>query len=226
MRGHRTDRFVDDIVKFAQDKSKTKPLVLCEYIHAMGTGPGNIKEYIDAFYEHEKLQGGWVWEWANHGLLTKTKDGKEFYGYGGDFGDQPNDYNFVMDGVLNSDHTPRSALLEYKKAVEPVQLVTSDGTAATIINRLDFVTLDSLRCTFSVTHEGEGESQTGEVKIPDGIGPGQTGTLACRCLILTCLTLGSELEASFHQYRQKVFGSFTGLALHTQRGRDLVKSWS
>ena len=50
------------IIDFAQDKSKTKPLVLCEFIHGMGTGPGNIKEYIDLFYEHPTLQGGWVWE--------------------------------------------------------------------------------------------------------------------------------------------------------------------
>ncbi|MGG6494760.1 UNVERIFIED_CONTAM: beta-galactosidase subunit alpha, partial [Bacteroidetes bacterium 56_B9] len=111
---------ISDIIKFAEDKKTDKPLVLCEYIHAIGTGPGNIKEYIDAFYKYHALQGGWVWEWANHGLLTKTKDGKEFYGYGGDFGDFPNDYNFVMDGVLDSDHEPRSALIEYKKALEPV----------------------------------------------------------------------------------------------------------
>jgi beta-galactosidase len=86
---------INEVVKFGQDQTKTKPLVLCEYIHAMGTGPGNIKEYIDAFYKYPNLQGGWVWEWANHGLLTQTKDGKKFYGYGGDFGDFPNDYNFV-----------------------------------------------------------------------------------------------------------------------------------
>ena len=88
--------YIDMITSFAEDTSKTKPLVLCEFIHAMGTGPGNIKEYIDAFYKYPVLQGGWVWEWANHGLLTKTKDGKEYYGYGGDFGDAPNDGNFVM----------------------------------------------------------------------------------------------------------------------------------
>lgn len=61
-------------------RQKNKPLVLCEFVHAMGTGPGNIKEYVDAFYEYPQLQGGWVWEWANHGLLTKTKDGRPYYG--------------------------------------------------------------------------------------------------------------------------------------------------
>ena len=159
----------------------------------MGTGPGNIKEYVDAFYEYEKLQGGWVWEWANHGLLTETKNGKEYYGYGGDFGDQPNDYNFVMDGVLNSDHTPRSALLEYKKAVEPVQLVSSDEKVAKIINRLDFVTLDILRCAFSVTQEREAMPESGEITIPSGVHSAQIGMFAavvgnCRKSVeyLTC----------------------------------------
>lgn len=97
------------MLEFAKDESKKKPLVLCEFIHAMGTGPGNIKEYVDAFYKYPKLQGGFAWEWANHGLLKKDdKTGEEFYAYGGDFGDIPNDYNFVMDGLVNSDHTPGS----------------------------------------------------------------------------------------------------------------------
>ncbi|KAF7187569.1 Beta-galactosidase [Pseudocercospora fuligena] len=169
--------YIDEIVAFGKDKSKVKPLVLCEYIHAMGTGPGNIKEYVDAFYQYPKLQGGWVWEWANHGLLTKTKDGKEFYGYGGDFGDVPNDYNFVMDGVLNSDHSPRSGLIEYKKAVEPVQLVSSSAIDFTIINRLDFATLDSFVCEWSVSDEA-GDHPGGAFDIPPGLQPGAAATLA------------------------------------------------
>lgn len=168
---------LDEIIKFGQDKDKTKPLVLCEYIHAMGTGPGNIKEYIDAFYEYEKLQGGWVWEWANHGLLTKTKDGRDYYGYGGDFGDVPNDYNFVMDGVLNSDHTPSSGLLEYKKALEPVQLLSAKYPVVTIINRLDFQSLDFLECVCSLSDERGTSKDLGQVSIPNGVQPGTTTEL-------------------------------------------------
>ena len=151
--------YMKTIIDFAEDTSKTKPLVLCEYIHAMGTGPGNIKEYMDAFYKYPSLQGGWVWEWANHGLLTKTKDGKEYYGYGGDFGDKPNDGNFVMDGMLDSDHTPNSGLIEYKKALEPVQLVSA-GETITIINRYDCTTLDHLVGKWSTVSE-KGESTSG-----------------------------------------------------------------
>ncbi|KAK5113440.1 hypothetical protein LTR85_010868 [Meristemomyces frigidus] len=169
---------VQDIVDFANDKTtKDKPLVLCEYIHAMGTGPGNIKEYVDAFYEYPRLQGGWVWEWANHGLLTRTEDGTPYYGYGGDFGDVPNDYDFVMDGVLQSDHTPNSGLLEYKKALEPVQTLSYTSTSVTIINRMDFKSLDHLSCVWSVVDETGVRPGGGTIEIPTEIQPSSTAAL-------------------------------------------------
>ena len=169
--------YLDFITSFAEDTSKTKPLVLCEFIHAMGTGPGNIKEYIDAFYKYPTLQGGWVWEWANHGLLTKTADGKEYYGYGGDFGDAPNDGNFVMDGVVDSDHKPNSGLIEYKKALEPVQLVSSSDKTFTIINRYDFTTLDGLACHWSTVSD-TGKGSSGSLDIPEGLQPGATAEVS------------------------------------------------
>ncbi|TKA78722.1 hypothetical protein B0A55_04532 [Friedmanniomyces simplex] len=172
---------ISDIIELAKKecKQKMKPLVLCEYIHAMGTGPGNIKEYVDTFYKYPQLQGGWVWEWANHGLLTKAEDGTPFYGYGGDFGDIPNDENFVMDGVLQSDHTPNSGLLEYKKALEPVQFVSASAERVTIINRQDFATLDFLVCRWSVVSEkGPIPDMGGKLSIPSSIRPGETAELA------------------------------------------------
>ena len=168
---------ISDIIAFAENKPKQKPLVLCEYIHAMGTGPGNIQEYIDAFYKYPALQGGWVWEWSNHGLLTKTKSGIPFYGYGGDFGDIPNDTNFVVDGIVQSDHTPNSGLVEYKKALEPVQVISSTADTMTIINRFDFATLDHLQCVWSVSDENGSRSETGHVDLPSGVRPGATAEL-------------------------------------------------
>ncbi|KAF2774008.1 putative beta-galactosidase [Teratosphaeria nubilosa] len=166
---------VDDIINFAKDDStKRKPIVLCEYIHAMGTGPGNIEEYIDAFYKYPRLQGGWVWEWANHGLLTKTKDGTPYYGYGGDFGDIPNDGNFVMDGVLQSDHTPNSGLIEYKKALEPVQLLSHTKATAVFINRQDFATLDHVVCTWKLVRSSNKSKEGGTLDLPPHIQPGTT----------------------------------------------------
>lgn len=141
----------------------------------MGNGPGNIKEYIDAFYRYPTLQGGFAWEWANHGLVTKDKKtGEEFMAYGGDFGEEVHDSTFVMDGLVNSDHTPNAGLVEYKKAIEPVQLLESDKTKAKFINRYDFVTLDHLICQYSVASEAGDKAASGTLEIPHGIAPGQT----------------------------------------------------
>ncbi|KAI0430900.1 beta-galactosidase [Xylaria sp. FL1042] len=170
---------VEEIIEFAKDKTKTKPLILCEYVHAMGNGPGNIKEYVDAFYNYEALQGGFVWEWANHGLLTKDKEtGDEFYAYGGDFGDVPNDSNFIMDGVLFSDHTPTPGLTEYKKAIEPIKVVSHTPEKTIIVNRYDFITLDHLEASYMILDEGKPTSHKGIIEIPKDIKPGQTAELA------------------------------------------------
>ncbi|KAF1846018.1 glycoside hydrolase family 2 protein [Cucurbitaria berberidis CBS 394.84] len=167
---------IDEIVKFAEDKSKMKPLVLCEFIHAMGNGPGNIKEYIDAFYKYPTLQGGFAWEWANHGLLTKDKQtNEEYYAYGGDFGEEVHDATFVMDGLVNSDHAPNAGLVEYKKAIEPVQLLDSSKTKVKFINRYDFIALDHLVCQYKTAGEASSNNaQSGSIEIPSGIRPGQT----------------------------------------------------
>ena len=165
---------VDEIIKFAEDKTKTKPLVLCEFIHAMGNGPGNIKEYMDAFYKYPTLQGGFAWEWANHGLLIKDKQtSEEFYAYGGDFDEEVHDSTFVMDGLVNSDHSPNAGLVEYKKAIEPVQLLESDGKKAKFINRYDFVTLDHLTLQYSRVSESDAEAKLGSIEIPSGVAAGQ-----------------------------------------------------
>jgi beta-galactosidase len=141
----------------------------------MGNGPGNIKEYIDAFYKYPSLQGGFAWEWANHGLVTKDeKTGEEFMAYGGDFGEEVHDSTFVMDGLVDSDHTPNAGLVEYKKAIEPVQLLESSQTKAKFINRYDFITLDHLVCRYSVTSEAEGEGASGVLDIPSGVAAGQS----------------------------------------------------
>lgn len=168
---------MSSIIKLGQEDNFTKPLVLCEFVHAMGNGPGAIKEYIDAFYKYPRLQGGWVWEWANHGLKLARPDGHgAFMAYGGDFGDEPNDGNFVFDGVLHSNHTPQPGMLEYAKAIEPVQVLSGTSEEVEIINRYDFLTLDHLICHWVL--DGDKMPQLeGVVEIPPGIKPHTTGKL-------------------------------------------------
>ncbi|KAH8881504.1 family 2 glycosyl hydrolase [Thozetella sp. PMI_491] len=156
----------------------TKPAVLCEYVHAMGNGPGAIKEYIDLFYSTWRAMGGFVWEWANHGLRTKTSEGVEFFGYGGDFGDDPNDENFVMDGLCTSRHTPNPGLIEYAKAIEPVQTVPKllGNNKVEVINRYDFIGIDHLKARWWIVHDG-GELGGREITIPSGVEPHKSAVL-------------------------------------------------
>lgn len=166
---------IEEISFFAENWDGKKPMVLCEFAHAMGNGPGSFKEYLDEFYSKPCLQGGFVWEWANHGLLTQTDDDENYYGYGGDFGDEPNDYNFVMDGLVSSNHTPLPGLIEYKKAIEPVQLISSTDKSMEIINRYDFISLGHLKAIFSLVGDGV-DIQGSEISIPP-TSAGQTAIL-------------------------------------------------
>lgn len=129
-----------------------KPHILCEYAHAMGNGPGNLKQYQDLFYKYDKLQGGFIWEWFDHGIEAVAEDGTVYYRYGGDFGDDPTNGNFCIDGLIMPDGTPSPSLFEYKKVIEPVQTecVDLDNGVFRLINRYDFIPLDHLELTCSI----------------------------------------------------------------------------
>ncbi|KAL4752023.1 hypothetical protein BDW72DRAFT_172308 [Aspergillus terricola var. indicus] len=142
-----------------------KPLILCEFAHAMGNGPGGLKEYIELFRSHPLSQGGLVWEFNNHGLLKKEGD-LEYYAYGGDFGDEPNDADFVMDGLTLSDHTPMPSLLEYAKIIQPVAVnLTNDSSSMVITNHYDFVDLSGLDAFWHIVQDGE-TTEAQELDLP------------------------------------------------------------
>ncbi|KAL2258159.1 hypothetical protein VTK26DRAFT_8643 [Humicola hyalothermophila] len=157
------------------DGTYDKPIVLCEYAHAMGNGPGWLEDYEEAFRTYPRLQGGFIWEWANHGLWKEDPDGKAYYAYGGDFGDVPNDGTFVMDGLLNSDHTPTPGLIELKKVIEPVK-VAVDGDNLVVSNLYNFIGLEHLIATYVLEEFSDSSSllASGVLELPE-IGPGQTG---------------------------------------------------
>lgn len=131
-----------------------KPYFMCEYAHAMGLGPGSLREYWDTIYAYRRLIGGCVWEWVDHGMLCVDDDGQEYYAYGGDFGDEPNDSNFCVDALNYPDRTPHTGLIELKKAYAPVKFVL-DGKTLTIKNLFAFATLDELDGVWALKREGE-----------------------------------------------------------------------
>jgi beta-galactosidase len=130
-----------------------KPIVLCEYAHAMGNGPGGLEDYQKVFREYSRLQGGFIWEWANHGLYKEDSSG-DFFAYGGDFGDIPNDGTFVMDGLCFSDHSPAPGLVEFKKVTEPVRL-DMEGERLFVENSYNFINLEHLVATYIVEALGD-----------------------------------------------------------------------
>ncbi|CAG8296817.1 unnamed protein product [Penicillium olsonii] len=162
----------DAIKKHVAEKTD-KPLIQCEYGHAMGNGPGGLTEYIEAYRTERLLQGGFVWEWCNHGLLKRDGD-VSYYAYGGDFGDEPNDADFILDGLVFSDHTPSPGLIEYKKAIEPVS-VSWDSGRLKVVNHYDFSTLDHLSFSWHLVSES-GSTEPQEWNIPR-IEPGETKLL-------------------------------------------------
>ncbi|KAF4967407.1 hypothetical protein FZEAL_10534 [Fusarium zealandicum] len=131
-----------------------KPIILCEYAHAMGNGPGGLQEYVELFRTEPLSQGGLVWEWSNHGLLKKEGD-LEYYAYGGDFGDEPNDADFIMDGLVLSDHTPMPSLNEYAKIIQPVSVnLSQDKSKMVVTNHYDFSDLSHLDASWHIVADG------------------------------------------------------------------------
>ncbi len=132
------------------------PFILCEYCHAMGNGPGNLTETWAAMRANPRCQGGFVWEWADHALRQKTADGQEYFAYGGDFGDQPNDGNFVTDGLVFPDRKPSPGLAELKKMQEPVSVKAINAAAGKfeLTNMQDFASLDALAISWTLTSAG------------------------------------------------------------------------
>ncbi|MFG3496424.1 glycoside hydrolase family 2 TIM barrel-domain containing protein [Streptomyces sp. NPDC047928] len=125
------------------------PFILCEYAHAMGNGPGGLSEYQRLFETYERCQGGFVWEWIDHGFRHPELG----FAYGGDFGEEPHDGNFVCDGLVFPDRSPSPGLVEYKKVIEPVR-IEGTGSGVRVTNLHDFTDLSHLAFTWSYEVDG------------------------------------------------------------------------
>ncbi|MEV6411664.1 glycoside hydrolase family 2 TIM barrel-domain containing protein [Kribbella sp. NPDC051718] len=165
----------EDVERIGADSTSYRglPFILCEYGHAMGNGPGGLSDYHALFEKYPRCQGGFIWEFIDHGLRT-TVDGREFYAYGGDFGEEIHDGNFVCDGLLFPDRTPSPGMLEYIKVIEPL-VITGDSTGITITNRHEV--LDTSHLTFHAVTEVEGERVAADVLSVPPIAAGRTATL-------------------------------------------------
>ncbi|MBR6766406.1 MAG: beta-galactosidase [Clostridia bacterium] len=159
---------IQAIEEYFEKNEVRKPYILCEYIHAMGNGPGDAEDYFRCFEEHPEHCGGFVWEWCDHAVyMGRTPDGKPKFFYGGDFGEYPHDGNFCMDGLVYPDRRPHKGLLEYKNVNRPVRVTEIDLKAGrfSLRNMLDFTYTDEyLYMTYAVRVGGE---EVFKAAVPD-----------------------------------------------------------
>ncbi|WP_116127765.1 glycoside hydrolase family 2 TIM barrel-domain containing protein [Lewinella sp. IMCC34183] len=147
-----------------------RPLILCEYAHAMGNSVGNLQDYWDVIEEYPVLQGGFIWDWVDQGLEAKTPDGTTYYAYGGDLGGSrlQNDQNFNLNGLVNPDRSPHPSLYEVKKVYQYIHFPSFDAAsgALEVYNGYDFIDLSGFDFTWTLLADGE-ETATGTFTTSD-----------------------------------------------------------
>jgi beta-galactosidase len=153
---------------------RSKPFLMCEYGHAMGNGPGGLSEYDALVERHPRLHGGFIWEWRDHGLRTRTPEGIEYFGYGGDFGEVLHDGNFVMDGMVLPDGTPMPSLAEFAIVNQPVYFMVQ-GAELTVRSRRHSRSSEDLR--FVAVVEVDGRTERELVLTVPPVGPGEADTI-------------------------------------------------
>ena len=155
-----------------------RPIIMCEYAHSMGNSTGNLAEYWEAVDRWPRLQGGFIWDWVDQGLRRRTDAGVEFWAYGGDMGDEPNDGPFCMNGLVAPDRTPHPAMAEVKKVFEPVRVEWVDPAAgrARITNRRTFTALSDLAAEWILEVDGV-ETARGALELP-AVAPGASAEVS------------------------------------------------
>jgi beta-galactosidase len=150
---------LDFIMKWArwaeESQQDDRPLIMCEFSHAMGNSNGSIVDYVDAFYAEPALGGGFVWEWRDHGLAETDGQGRFYWAYGGHFGESRHDGNFCCDGLVASDGVPHPGLKEYMWAARPIVAQWLGDARVRVINRRIFSAVDDLECGWSVQKDGK-----------------------------------------------------------------------
>jgi beta-galactosidase len=149
-------------------QNPTKPLILCEYAHAMGNSVGNLQDYWDVIERYPQLQGGFIWDWADQGIWKTAPDGRRYYAYGADYLPEGAEFDpDCLDGLVMGDRTPQPELWEVKKVYQPVRVRAVDAARGLfqVENRYAFLDLSHLEARAVVTDDGV-EQWSGPVALP------------------------------------------------------------
>lgn len=153
---HMYDR-IPQLEKLALDKSDNRPIMLCEYAYARGNAVGNLQEYWDMIESHDRLLGAFIWDWVDKALRKYDDNGKMFWAYGGDYGDQPNDDSMVCNGIILPDRNPEPELFEVKKVYQRIKVTPTNPLEGKfkVFNKYDFASLDFVDIAFELTADGK-----------------------------------------------------------------------
>lgn len=150
---------IDHIERYAKDTLYDKPLIMCEYAHAMGNSTGNFADYWQVINQYPELQGGFIWDWVDQGIAQSDEYDQKYWAYGGDFGPDtiPSDGNFCINGLVSPNRTPHPGLEEVKKVYQPLnfELNNLEEGLFTVYNTYDFRSLDHLNFNYEIIENGE-----------------------------------------------------------------------
>ncbi|MEP3838660.1 MAG: glycoside hydrolase family 2 TIM barrel-domain containing protein [Algibacter sp.] len=149
---------IEKMINYAEN-TPDRPLIQCEYAHAMGNSTGNFQKYWDVIEKYDIMQGGFIWDWVDQGILTKNEEGEEFWAYGGDLGADAyrDDANFCLNGVVNPDRTAHPALYEVKKVYQYIKFKPSNlrNGEIEIKNIYDFTNLNEYNFSWVLLENGK-----------------------------------------------------------------------
>ncbi|MBK7212736.1 MAG: DUF4981 domain-containing protein [Bacteroidales bacterium] len=186
-------------------KPQSRPLIQCEYAHAMGNSTGNLIDYWNIIDSHEQLQGACIWDWVDQALLEKDSAGRKFWAYGGDYGpkDVPSDGNFLCNGLVFPDRTPHPSLAEVKKVYQYVgfSLADESKTSISIQNKYSFLDLSDNQLFWEVIADGN-LVQKGNL-TPGTVEPGKSLTLNIPVNLAACRKKGKELFLNLYLLTNK-----------------------
>jgi beta-galactosidase len=187
---------IEDLISWSEADADNRPLIACEYSHCMGNSNGSLADYWAVFEKYEGLQGGFLWEWVDHGIRKTTQEGTEYWGYGGDFGDIPNDANFCIDGIVWPDRQPQPALYEFKYLAQPIKVQVSKRSQneIRISNKQTFADLHNVKGIWELFQNGAKVCE-GELLQLD-ILPGKSKRFILPLPILD--QAGGEIFLNFH----------------------------
>jgi len=147
---------IEKMVDWATDPTRTQPMIQCEYSHMQGNSGGNLKDYWDTIYRYDKLQGGFIWDWVDQSMYRYAKDGRRYWGDGGEYGPNPGGDVEFGDGLNQPDRTPNPHLYEAQKVLSPIQFEGFDPATGTVTvrNRHDFRDLSGFTFEWALLEDG------------------------------------------------------------------------